>query len=172
MHMPRFLASLLYLLSIQAPPQEGTCFPGEHQSMSPAGMRITYKWAGELHHLFFERARRDTPVRLLTFERSACVHWSPRGDFFALTNYAGSNISIVEIVSTEDSSKRVRISDVLPPAAKTLMAGALQRYSEVISWDSAGLVVRVHGELKAEPGEFDLRVRCTFESPRWSCSMP
>ena len=170
--MPRFLASLLYLLSIQAPPQEGTCFPGDHQSMSPTGPRIIYQWAGELHHLFFESARQDTPVRLLTFERSACVHWSPRGDFFALTNYAGSNISVVEIVSSEDLSRRVRISDVLPPAAKALSSDPRYRYSEGISWDSAGLVVRVHGESRSEAREFDLRVLCTFESPRWSCSMP
>ena len=167
-----FLVQFLSLLSMQgAAPDEGTCFPGDRQTVSPAkGYQISYRWQDDLHHVFFERSRTAEPIKLLTFERSVCVHWSLSGDFFALTNYAGSNISVVEIVSSDDLEKRVRVSELLPPAVRQLTPGSLHGYAEALSWDRDGLIVRVHGERQTEPREFDLRLRCRFERAQWSCS--
>jgi hypothetical protein len=124
-----------------------------------------------VHHLYFRRSANDKPLRVLRFERSACVHWSPTGDFFALTSDAGSNLSDVEIVSSENLVERVRVLDLLPAAAKALVSQAfLQRFFEVRSWDGGGIVVRVHGTLMAEEARFDLQVRCRNETGHWSCS--
>jgi hypothetical protein len=163
----QLLASFLFLYSIQSGSE--TCFPGGKESVSSARHVISYTWKADLHQLYFQKSRRDKGVRLLTFDRSACVRWSPVGDFFALTNYAGSNLSIVEIVSSDDLSNRVRIADLLPSSVKTLTAGARHTYIEASSWDASGLTVRVHGDRETEPRNFDLLVSCGFESAQWRC---
>jgi hypothetical protein len=150
---------------------DGDCFPGARESVSPAGgHRIHYRWQGDHHLLYFELKRGHAPVRLTAFEREACIHWSPAGDRFALTLHAGSNLSIVEVVRSDDVSRRVAVMEGLPDAVRALLSGSLRGYVEAVSWDPRGLIVRVHGERAGQPGGFDVRVRCAVDGSAPTCT--
>jgi hypothetical protein len=159
--MTGFLIFMTLSLTASGVQVEGECFPGARETKSPAGgRRILYRWQGDHHVLYFERARGAAPVRLAAFERAACVHWAPDGDRFALTVFAGSNLTAVEVIRSDDLSKRARLDQALLGQERALLSGSL--HVEAVSWDVRGLVIRVHGERAGEPEGFDRQLRCTI----------
>ena len=149
----------------------GNCFPGGGTSESPGRRHaVVYRWEHNVHRLYLRTTGGRAPQRLLDFERSACVLWSPSGAYFAITDYAGSNVSAVEIVSSEKPSARTDVSELLPARVRELMASSLHGYLEAVSWDGSGLTVRAWGDRELEPQSFDVWLRCTRDGARWTCA--
>jgi hypothetical protein len=167
------MPGLLFLVAVYAASgvqAQGVCFPGSGETVSTtAGHRIFYRWQDDSHVLYVERKAGGPAIRLIGFEREACVHWAPGGDRFALTVYAGSNLSGVAVIRTDDLSRRAIMANVLPDAVRRLLSGSLRGYVEAATWDSRGLILRVHGERSGEPGGFDVNVRCTVDGPVPKC---
>jgi hypothetical protein len=63
------------------------------------------------------------------------------------------------------------MANVLPDAVRRLLSGSLRGYVEAATWDSRGLILRVHGERSGEPEGFDVNVRCAVDGPVPMCVM-
>lgn len=151
--------------------ESAACFPGSASSYSPPKHHeIIYKWEDDLHRLYIRKSTQRHPVKLLDFFRSACVHWSPSGEYFTLTNYVGSNLATVDIIDSEDISRHTKVLDVLPVPVKELLSKSLHGYLETVSWDRDGLIVRAFGDREFDPKEFDIKLKCRLEETKWTCS--
>jgi hypothetical protein len=150
------------------------CFPGKvHYFSSPSG---TYEaiWKeprdqNDEHHLLY-RSKGSVSKEVLTFGRHLCVHWSPNEKYFAISDYAGSNVAEVYIFQSDDTSRRVEVMDLLPiEVANYFRQGISHGYLETLSWDKDGLIIRAFGDRDDQPRQFDITLKCTMEVDHWVC---
>jgi hypothetical protein len=147
------------------------CFPGNKKIYSPSGQH-SLSWeepknGGETHHVFYDG---DTRTELLAFYRSVCVHWVPAENFFALTDYTGSNVSQVLIFSLDSIKQPREIVDYLPEIPKAKVANSSHGYIEVTGWNDKGLSVRVWGDTLDTSEPFEFAVSCEVDSKRIKCN--
>lgn len=101
------------------------------------------------HGLFLVDSATGESKLVLGFERSADVLWSPDGQFLAVTNWFGSNVSEVFVFQLT-SLEKVEIRSVLKKAIGIFpwerAIENLSEYFEALSWEtSSTLKVRVNG---------------------------
>jgi hypothetical protein len=152
-----------------------TCFPGKaHDLSSPSGtQRFVWKEPkdqNDEHHLLY--STKDTePRELLTFGRQVCIGWSPDERYFSITDYAGSNVAETYIYKTDDLSRPINVTDLLPEKVLNyLRKGVWHGYVEAVSWGKTGLLVRVFGDRDEEPQGFDVTLKCSTDKGKWACT--
>jgi len=123
-----------------------TAFPSERSSVSP-DHRYRVTWtappeAGGLHSLSIIDLRTEAASRLFSFTRHVEVLWSPSGRHLALTDFRGSNESVVFVFTPSDPSVAIPVS--LPADIAASVAPHGHRYVRAVRWASPiVLVLRV-----------------------------
>jgi len=106
----------------------------------------------------------------LEFYRFVCVHWSPAENFFALTDYTGSNVSQVLIFSLGSIKQPREIIDYMPEIPKAKFARSSHGYVEVTGWNDKGLFVRVWGDTLDPLEPFEFALSCEVDSEKIKCN--
>jgi len=168
--MKNIITILTALLLSQSISLAKDCFPGQAVSYSPA-KHYSIIWQepsnGETHHLIFSNG---TERKLFfDFGREVCIHWESQEKYFALTYYAGSNVSEVYIYSPDEPRKLFDLVDFIPTQVKKLYAENYHSYIEVLDWTDTGLLARVWGYGDRSPKGFEVRLRCTTKD-KFSCT--
>jgi hypothetical protein len=152
-----------------------TCFPGKfHELSSPSGAQ-GFIWKepkdqNDEHYLFYSMKGAE-PRELLTFGRSVCIYWSPDERYFSITDNIGSNVAETYIYKVNDLGHRMNVTDLLPEKVLNYLGkGVWHGYVVGLSWNKAGLFVRVFGDRDEEPHHFDVTLKCYVEKSKWRCT--
>jgi hypothetical protein len=146
---------LLWGNAVQA---AGLNFPGEHpEVLAPGGkysvryQLVEAKGPYGPHGLFLVNKESGESKLILGFERSADVLWSPDGQFLAVTNWFGSNVSevfIFKVATIEKADIRGVLKKNIGVFPWTTDIENLSEYFEALSWETPSrlkFLVRGHG---------------------------
>jgi len=176
--MKIYILKLLLFLALIIPAQaRENCFPEKKQSLlSPihnyAVIWKTQKNFNEPHRLLYQKHRGSKPTEILQFYRYACVYWSPQEDYFALTDYIGSNITETYIYKTADVSHLFNVQDILPKDVLAYFEGVLHGYVEARDWKQSGLWIKFWGDAESKTQafhHFEVMVKCASKQGKWIC---
>lgn len=136
----------------------GLNFPGEHpEALAPSAkysvryQRIDAKGPYGPHGLFLVRKESGESKLILGFERSADVLWSPDGQFLAVTNWFGSNVSevlVFKVAGMEKTDIRGVLTKHIGVFPWRRDIENLSEYFEALSWETPSrlkFLVRGHG---------------------------
>jgi len=136
----------------------GLNFAGEHpEALAPSAkysvkyQRIDTKGPYGPHGLFLVNKESGESRLILGFERSADILWSPDGQFLAVTNWFGSNVSevfVFKVAVTEKTDIRAVLEKDIGEFPWTRNIGNLSEYFEALSWETPSrlkFLVRGHG---------------------------
>jgi hypothetical protein len=154
------LCGLLCLASANA--QSHSTFPGKKSvSKSPNGRYVIHNVDDENlhppHRLELEDTLTSSKVKLLDYDRSVDVLWSPAGSKFIVIDRAGSNLTESYIYIVDKSLRRINVSDELQqkyPESKRMFQND-HVYVEALAWQREDKIkVKVSGHGDADPNGF------------------
>jgi hypothetical protein len=137
-----------------------TQFPGPGRCVSPDG-RYSIVWkaptsATEAHRLLLKNEASGTSSQLCSFNRHVSVLWAPDSGHFAITDWVGSDGSVVVIMRAADPETRVVVdTERVQKATSISVTGDHHTYVEAVRWlSSHELLFRVHGYGEEHPNGF------------------
>ena len=144
-------------------------YPGSSVSTDPTGS-WSIEWLEATqdtpHRLLLKDRKTDKVVPLYEFDRHVDVLWAPDGTAVAITDYAGSNESLIYVIHPNKPSARIDIEQSLIATLGNIPAlyENGHRYFEAIKWLRPTILrFRIHA-YDAHPGvlyqgvfEFNLR---------------
>lgn len=157
-----FILAIVGLITLASGVVEGQArctFPGKSQRCSSPRGLWDVEWrepsGNGRHVLWLKAAAAGTSMKLLEFERSADLVWSPDGRSLAVTDHAGSNESVLWVFTGPTLLPAVNVEDRLRASLGELpeIFRNGHRYLEAVGWVSADLLrfrVRAYDR---EPGK-------------------
>jgi hypothetical protein len=137
-----------------------TCtFPGVPRSCSDPQGRWEVEWqepaGGTGHLLWLKSVARGTKNRLLEFDRSVELFWSPGGRALAITERAGSNESVLRVFAGPGLRQSVNVEARLRKSLGRLpeIFDNGHRYFEALGWLSADVLRFRVRAYDSEPGK-------------------
>lgn len=155
--------TIFLAVSVPAAQSKWVSFPSQHTTaVSPDGRFaiINLDSDKEPYHTLFLEDRKDRGRRkLLEYSRSVRVLWNPNSRWFAVTNYAGSNVSECYLYSTDAVRPKIDIEKEIiarmSPSEKARVQNNYHVYWEAVSWVNAiTLRVKVWGHGDENPSGF------------------
>lgn len=159
--------SILFVIAAHGAAGE-LCFPGQKEIESPTG-KFVLVTKGDGYEIYLGKDSGDKPRKLMEFQRSVCVLWSPDEKYLAVTNYVGSNVSEVQIFDTAMPDYSVNVYDILPPGVQKLTSDSINSYLEAVSWNKNEIAVKASGMRTSDPREFDVQFTCVISGGDWTC---
>jgi hypothetical protein len=136
----------------------GTKFPGINEFIDPTSRwSIEWKEATETkgHELRFKNLENGKVLHLLWFDRSVNFLWSPDGNSFAITDYAGSSESFIWVGQSHTPESLINLEQIFIKSqgqAKIIYENG-HRYFEAIDWITPTVLrfsVKAHDAHKGE----------------------
>jgi hypothetical protein len=142
--------------------QSRTTFPGKKSiSKSPNGRYVIHNVDDDKlnppHRLELEDSLTSSKVKLLDYDKSVEVLWSPAGSKFIVVDHAGSNLTESYVFVVDKSLRRINITDELQqkyPDSKHLFQND-HVFVEAVSWLKEDRIkIKVSGQGVADPNGF------------------
>ena len=148
----KLLASILAIISLielttEVVEGQARCtFPGKSQRCSSPHGLWEVEWRGPStggrHILWLKATSRETSTKLLEFDRSADLLWSPDGRSLAVTDHTGSNDSVLWVFTGPTLVPAINVEDRLRTSLGRVpeIFTNGHRYFEASDWVSADLL--------------------------------
>jgi hypothetical protein len=139
------LVGLLDLASGVVQGQARCTFPGNNQHCSSPRGVWEVEWrepSGDGRHVLWLKTTSGTPRKLLEFDRSADLLWSPDGRALAVTDHAGSSESLLWVFTGPALGPAVNVEDRLRGSLGTLpeIYRNGHRHFEALGWVTSGIL--------------------------------